>query len=49
MFKPKSVIGILFALGAAFMTFCNEMDNQKKNKQLEDMERRISCLEKKGE
>lgn len=50
MFKSKKVIGILMAVGAGVMAFLTEMDNQKKDKKIEDMEKRILCLEqKKGE
>ena len=45
----KSKIGIIFAVGAAVVAFFTELDNQKKDKQLEDMEKRICKLEKGAE
>lgn len=45
----KSSVGILFAIVAGLAAFFGEMDNQKKEKQIEDMERRISDLEKGAE
>lgn len=45
---PKSLIGILCAIGAGVTAFINEVDNQKKNKKIEDMENRIIKLEEKG-
>lgn len=41
----KSVIGILFALGAGVAAFMTEIDNQKKDLKIEDMENRIANLE----
>lgn len=46
--NPKSLIGILCAVGAGVAAFITEIDNQKKNKKIEDMENRISKLEEKG-
>lgn len=46
-FKSKSLIGVLFAIGAGVMAFCTELDNQKKEKMIEDMEKRITKLERK--
>lgn len=46
--KSKSVIGVLFAIGAAVIAFCGEIDSQNKDKLIEDMEKRITKLEKKG-
>lgn len=48
MLKSKSLVGILFAVGAGLMAFFTEIDNQKKDKKIEDMEKRISNLEEKG-
>ena len=45
----KSSVGILFAVGAGIMAFFSELDNQKKDKKLEDLEQRISDLEKGAE
>lgn len=47
-FDPKSLVGILFAVGAGVAAFIGEIDNQKKDKKIEDMETRIANLEKKG-
>jgi len=47
-FQPKALIGILFAVGAGVAAFFGEIDNQKKDKKLEDMENRITNLENKG-
>lgn len=44
----KSIVGVLFAVGAGVMAFIAEIDNQKKDKKLEDMENRITNLENKG-
>ena len=46
--NPKSLIGVLFAVGAGVMAFFGEIDNQNKDKKLKDMESRITNLEKKG-
>lgn len=46
--KPKSIVGLLFAVGAGIAAFVTEMDNQKKDKKIEDMENRIASLENKG-
>lgn len=45
--NPKSLIGILAAVGAGVVAFITEMDNQRKDKKIEDMENRISILENK--
>ena len=45
--NPKSLIGILAAVGAGVIAFVTEIDNQKKDKKIEDMERRITNLETK--
>ena len=47
--NSKSLIGLLFAVGAGIAAFIGEIDNQKKDKKIEDMERRISDLEKGAE
>lgn len=47
-FNPKSVMGVLFAVGAGIAAFVTEMDNQKKDKKIDDMEKRIKNLEDKG-
>lgn len=50
MFKkvdPKSLIGIAFAVGAGIMAFLTEIDNQNKDKKIDDMEKRITNLEQK--
>lgn len=41
----KSLIGILFAVGAGVAAFMTEIDNQKKDAKIEDMETRITNLE----
>lgn len=46
--NPKSLIGILMAVGAGIAAFATEIDNQKKEKKIEDMENRIAVLEEKG-
>lgn len=46
--EPKSLVGLLFAVGAGVMAFFTEVDNQKKDKKIEDMENRITNLENKG-
>lgn len=46
--NTKSLIGILFAVGAGVAAFIGEMDNQKKDLKIEDMENRIANLELKG-
>lgn len=43
--NPKSLIGIAMALGAGIIAFFGEIDNQKKEKKIEDMENRIANLE----
>ena len=48
--NPKSLFGILMAIGAGVAAFVTEIDNQKKDKKIDDMEKRISYLEQmKGE
>lgn len=47
-FNPKSLIGILMAVGAGIVAFAGEIDNQKKEKKMKDMEERIANLEQKG-
>ena len=44
--NPKSLFGILIAVGAGVAAFVTEIDNQKKDKKIEDMENRITNLEK---
>lgn len=44
----KSLTGLLIAGFAGIMAFYTEIDNQKKDKQLKDMETRITNLENKG-
>lgn len=46
--NPKSFIGVLFAVGAGIAAFVSEIDSQKKDKKIEDMETRIANLEQKG-
>lgn len=43
--NPKSLIGIAMAIGAGIVAFIGEIDNQKKEKKIEDMEQRIANLE----
>lgn len=43
--EPKTLIGILCAIGAAVTAFVGEIDNQKRNKKIDDMENRIIKLE----
>lgn len=43
----KSVIGVLLAVGAGATAFFTEMDNQKKDKKIAEMETRIRNLEDK--
>lgn len=45
---PKSMMGLFLAIGAGLAAFATEMDNQKKEKKIEDMEKRITKLESKG-
>lgn len=45
--NPKSLVGILAAVGAGVVAFITEIDNQRKDKKIEDMENRISILENK--
>lgn len=45
----KSSVGILLAIGAGIAAFFSEIDNQKKDKKIEDMEKRLSDLEKGAE
>ena len=47
--NSKSAIGILLAVGAGLAAFFGEIDNQKKDKKIEDMEKRLSNLEKGAE
>ena len=47
-FNPKSLVGLLLAIGAGVAAFVGEMDNQKKDKLIKDMENRITNLENKG-
>lgn len=47
--NPKSFFGVLVAVGAGIAAFITEVDNQKKNKKIEDMETRIAKLEKGAE
>ena len=47
--NPKSFIGLLFAVGAGIAAFVSEIDNQKKDKKIEDMETRIAKLEQGAE
>ena len=46
--NPKSVIGLLFAVGAGITAFITERDNQKKDRKIAEMDKRITNLEKKG-
>lgn len=43
--NPKSLIGILVAVGAGIAAFVTEIESQKKDKKIEDMENRIANLE----
>lgn len=43
--KAKALLGMLVALGAGVAAFFNEMDNQKKDAKMKDMENRILLLE----
>ena len=45
--NPKSLFGVLIAVSAGVMAFYNEIDNQKKDAKIEDMEKRIANLEQK--
>lgn len=45
--NSKSLVGILFAVGAGIMAFVTEIDNQNKDRKIEDMENRITNLEQK--
>lgn len=47
-FNAKSLVGLLFAIGAGVAAFIGEVDNQKKDRKIEDMEKRIATLEEKG-
>lgn len=42
-----SFIGIFTAVGAGLIAFVSEIDSQRKDKQIADMENRISILENK--
>lgn len=44
-FQPKSLIGILFAVGAGVAAFLGEIDSQKKDKEFEDLKNRVTNLE----
>lgn len=44
--KLKATFGLLIAVGAGIAAFFTEIDNQKRNKEFEDMKQRISNLEK---
>lgn len=48
MFKinSKPALGIIFAICAAVSAFVTEIDNQRKDREIEDMKMRISKLEK---
>ena len=43
----KSAVGIVCAMIAGIAAFVTEIDNQKKEKKIEDMEKRITNLENK--
>lgn len=45
--NPKSLFGILCAVGAGVIAFFTEIDNQKKEKKIDEMEKRIANLEQK--
>lgn len=45
--NPKSFIGVLVAIGAGIAAFYSEIENQKKDAKIEDMENRIANLESK--
>ncbi len=50
MFKkinPKSLVGLVVAVGAGIAAFFTEIESQKKDKKIEDMENRIAILEQK--
>ncbi len=46
--NPKSLVGVLFAVGAGVAAFFTEIDSQKKDKKIKEMENRITNLEQKG-
>lgn len=46
--KLKAAIGLLAAIGAGVAAFFTEIDNQKKDKKIAEMEDRITILEQKG-
>lgn len=45
--NPKSLVGLLVAVGAGIAAFFTEIESQKKDKKIEDMENRIAMLEQK--
>lgn len=45
--NPKSLFGILVAVGAGIAAFVSEIDSQKRDKKIEEMENRILNLEQK--
>ena len=45
--SPKSLIGRAMAIGAGVVAFFSEIDNQKKDAKIEEMEKRITDLEQK--
>ena len=44
----KSLFGMLIAVGAGIAAFAGEIDSQKKEKKMKEMEDRIANLEQKG-
>lgn len=47
-FNLKTMFGFLVAIGAGIAAFFGEVESQKKDKMIKDMEKRISNLESKG-
>lgn len=43
----KSLVGLSLAVGAGVAAFMTEIDNQNKDRKIEDMENRITILEQK--
>ena len=43
----KSIVGITMAAGAGVVAFMTEIDNQRKDKKIAEMENRIANLEQK--
>ena len=45
--NSKSLFGLVLAIGAGVAAFLSEVESQRKDKKIEDMENRITCLENK--